>query len=278
MSQQGFWYGQPPEAMLHLGPPPELEQRSAFTPFLIERAGSLENIERFVDALRDFARATDFAAFYDSHRPLYDRLAESYRARIAGNYIRDIEGYYGARQASFNVVLAPIFHFGGFGPRLEREEGLYDVYNLSGPCAVTDDLPDFGSERNVRRLFWHEFSHSFVNHLTEPYVDRLMAPCTALMGDRLQPQHQELQVGEFVSEQVIRAVTTRLAYLRLGEEVGAAALDFDATERFYLVGQLLAAFEEYEESRDRYPTLADYYPEVVRTFERLAEKQVASLP
>ena len=122
----------------------------------------------------------------------------------------------------------------------------------------------------MRRLFWHEFGHSFVNHLTERHIESLLAPAEALLGDQAQPDQLEAQVAEFVSEQILRAATTRLAYLRLGEAAGDAALDFDTTERFPFVAALCRALERYEANRDRYSTLADFYPELIRAFEDVA--------
>ncbi|HUV13462.1 MAG TPA: DUF4932 domain-containing protein, partial [Acidobacteriota bacterium] len=273
MSQQGFWYGQPPHSMLHLGSPPQLKELVEFDPFIVERAGGQEKLELFLDVLRDFAVESRFMEFFNANAHVYEKMVASYRERISRNYIADIEQYFGVRQRSYNVVLAPLFHCGGFGPRIKRGEGVYDVYNLGGPCKVVDGEPEFGSEGNIRRLFWHEFGHSFVSHLTDQYVETLLAPSRILLGEKFVPDQAEVQVAEFASEHILRAVTTRLAILKLSAAEGQAALETEQSQGFPLVEEICRALVVYEKNRDRYATLADFYPELILVFDRLAREE-----
>jgi len=210
--------------------------------------------------------------FFNANAHVYEKMVSSYRARISRDYIADLEQYFGVHQRSYNVVLAPLFHCGGFGPRIKRGEGVYDVYNLGGPCNVVDGEPKFGSEGNIRRLFWHEFGHSFVSHLTEQYVQTLLPSSRALLGDRFSQEQAEVQAAEFVSEHILRAVTTRLAILKLSAAEGQAALETEQSQGFPLVEEICRALVVYEKNRDRYATLADFYPELILVFERLAHK------
>jgi hypothetical protein len=66
-----------------------------------------------------------------------------------------------------------------------------------------------------------------------------------------------------VNEHIVRAVTTRLAYLHYGAEAGDRALRGEQERGFIHVAALCAALERYEAARDTYPTLNDFYPELL---------------
>ena len=89
-------------------------------------------------------------------------------------YVDDLEDYYGFEQGSYTIILAPLFHKGGFGPTIQNPCGLSDSYYIGGPRQIANDMPDYGEEKSMQYLFWHEFSHSFVNHLTDK-IFRLFA-------------------------------------------------------------------------------------------------------
>jgi hypothetical protein len=71
MSKAGFSYDAPPNAMLYLSNPPELALHMPFSDYLKERAGGGERLEKFVQALRDFARQSKFIEFFKIHESLY---------------------------------------------------------------------------------------------------------------------------------------------------------------------------------------------------------------
>jgi hypothetical protein len=128
LSAAGFAFDAPVEAMLYFTSPPELKPTGKPDDLLLRRAGGKENLDRFMDLLRDFARKTDFKTFYKNHAALYDSLAARARATIGGDdFITDLEGYFGTRQHSYHIVLVPLFHPGGFGVRLKQIDGLVKV-------------------------------------------------------------------------------------------------------------------------------------------------------
>jgi hypothetical protein len=189
-----------------------------------------------------------------------------------------VEEYFGWSQAGYHIILAPFFHPGGYGPRIPRAEGVFDVYNLCGPYRLMDGLPDFGTGDQIRYLVWHEFGHSFVNHLTDAHLEKLIPPCTALMPpipeEALQRAgvDKSVAINEWVSEHVIRAVTVRLAYRKLGSEPGDAALKNEIRRGYPYVEQLCRSLARYEQNRKTWPTFREYYPEIVRVFEEEARR------
>lgn len=277
MSAAGFWYGQPPEAMLSYSAPPDLRVISPVAPFIVERAGGREKLDAFIAALRDFAVETDFMAFFRAHEDDYARMVADFTGSVrVADCVADLEAFYGYPQHGYTVIVAPFLHPGGFGPRIAAGGGRYDVYYIAGPWAYRDGAFSFGDEPQFRRMVWHEFSHSYVNHLAEAYLDRLTGP-----ADLLNPGMKERIAGmpgitfdlfahEWASEHIVRAVTTRLAYDRLGEAEGDLALIREEKAGYAHVKRLCDELARYTAGRETYRTFDDFFPELVAVFEGLA--------
>ena len=280
MSARGFWYGHPPKAMLHLSQPPELAETIPVDDFTIRMAGGRADLDRFTALLRRFAADTDFAAFFESHREYYQRMVSRYRDRVAArDYTGDLESFYGSAQNSYTIVLAPFFHPGGFGPRIDRGGGVFDVYNLSGPFEIVEGIPDFGSDDELRRIIWHEFGHSFVNPLVEEHLSELLPACSVILADRKAAVMAEPEadwnvfVAEWASESIIRAITTSFAYGKIGADAGDAALATEQKQGYRYVPELMETIERYDAGRSRWPDFASFFPEIVGAFGSAAEQQ-----
>ncbi len=279
MSAEGFWYGQPPEAILSYSDPPELKQIRPVSAFIVERAGGRERLDMFVGLLSDFAHDTDFMTFFHAHEAQYNAILTDYNS-IMGNhdYVHDLEKFYGYPQHSYRIIVAPFFHPGGFGPRIIYEEGKYDIYNLCGPWGYTNGRFNFGDENEFRRIVWHEFSHSYINHLTDRYIHRLSIAVDALnpgMKEKITSSGQikfDIYAHEWVSEHIVRAVTTYFAYTVLGKKAGDDELERGIKSGYPYVGKLYLKLEEYSSAREKYPTFPEFFPELVTVFEQLVAK------
>ncbi len=273
MSAEGFSFDAPPAAMLYLSEPPELAVKLPFTGYLNKRAGGAKRLNRFVELLRSFAEETEFMVFFTAHNGTFQQVIANAERKMGGiNYAQTLEDYYGMRQNSYNIILAPLFS-GGFGPRIERSDGKYDIYNILGPMDAKNGLPAFGSESSFRHLAWHEFSHSFVNPTTAKFdkqiskYKNLYEPISSKMKSQAYGNWQTC-----VNEHIVRAVTTRLTHREIGSEAGEDALYREKSRGFPYVRALCESLVGYEEQRDKYPTFADFYPELVRVFEGLSQR------
>ncbi|MDF2544165.1 MAG: hypothetical protein K0S47_3883 [Herbinix sp.] len=280
MRDIGYSYDAPPTSMLYLSNPPALEQKIDFDTNLMNRAGNERNLISFIQNLRDFTMDSDFKGFYEQNYPFYQSIVDTVYDNIKDMDItKALDDYYGMKVNSYNIILAPMLHSGGYGPRIKRENGLYDVYGILGPVNTSNGqngqiLPDFSVE-TIRYLAWHEFSHSFVNPTTEKYIDEinqysdLYTYISSFMEAQSYPQWEIC-----VNEHIVRAVTTRLTYLYEGDEAGDRALGYEKSQGFYYIEALCDSLKIYEENRDKYPTFESYYPELVNVFKTLLEQGV----
>jgi hypothetical protein len=272
MSADGFSYDAPPTVMLYLSEPPALDLQQPFTDYLKQRAGGEKKLDQLISSLRDFANETEFMAFFKANKKIYQQVVSSVQGKIGSiDYVQTLQDYYGMKQNSFNIILAPLF-VGGFGPRIERPDGTYDIYNICGPLEAKKGLPIFGSTESLRHIAWHEFSHSFVNPTTEKFskevanYQSLYEPISERMKQQAYPDWQTC-----VNEHIVRAVTTRLAYREISKDAGDRALQNEKGRGFAYAEPLCKKLEQYENQRDKYPTFVDFYSELIKTFKALAE-------
>ncbi|HKI79478.1 MAG TPA: DUF4932 domain-containing protein [Ignavibacteriaceae bacterium] len=273
MSQQGFAFDAPPTAMLFLSNPPEFKTEIAFTQYIIKRAGGEKELTKFIEALRIFSIETNFMRFYNEHKPFYKKIVQNIKNKIGNNdYINEIETYYGMVQNSYNIIAAPLFHQGGFGPRIERKNNKFDIYSIGGPDSINDSLPGFGSSENLRYLIWHEFSHSFINPLTEQHADEIKKVSSLFepINDRMSKQGYS-SWDVCVKEHLIRAITVRLSYIYSGNKEGDKALYDEKAKGFVYLPDICKNLSRYENNRDLYPTFADFYPEIIKLFTLLTK-------
>lgn len=277
MSHGEFSFDAPPTVMLHLGSPPELAVKLPFTDYLTRRAGGTEKLLRFIEHLRDFAKKSDFMAFFQKHEGFYQKTLESVNTNFQDiDFIGVLEGYYGQKQHSYNIILTPMFN-GNYGPRISRKDGTFDIFNIVSPRQIKDGILYFGSKANFEHLAWHEFSHSFVNPLGEQHRKELER-----YASLMEPIRGKMTASAYgnwittVNEHVVRAVTTRLNYLHKGKEDGDRVLLGEKTYGFAYVEALCKKLEYYEENRKKYSTFTSFYPKLVETFKELSERNLGS--
>ncbi len=275
LSAQDFNFDAPMLAMACLSAPPNLEFAGKPEDCGAARAGGAESLLAWISQLRDFVRQADFMTFFRAHAGLYALIDESTRAKIGHDYAVDLETYFGTRQASYRIVLAPLLAGGNYGPSLLHDNGVRDLYGVIASTGQTRGVPQFGTVEDFRKLVWHEFGHSFVN----PEIDRLSAQVARsekLMApiEKTMQSHAYSQWKTVVYEHVVRAVTIRLAFRELGDEEGQAALLREKAAGFAYVELLTHSLTEYEQHRDRYPAFRDFAPRLLTVLEDLSQRSL----
>jgi hypothetical protein len=270
MAASGFSFHVPPQATLHRSL--DLQPALPFPESVTARGGGAERLDAFYLQLADFASVTEFAAFFLANTDFYSTLLNETAVHVGPlQSPKLLEAYYGERMAAYNIVLVPLYMPGGFGIELSEADGARAIYSVQGPLATLGESLSFGNEHSFTYLVWHEFSHSFVNPLTRLYLDHVQRH--AALYDPIADVMRRQAYGTWestVNEHIVRAVTTRLAHLHYGPDAGERALHGEQQRGFSYVAALCAALERYEAARDTWPTLRDFYPELVAALAELA--------
>lgn len=137
------------------------------------------------------------------------------------------------------------------------------MFDTMGPQRIENGLPFFGDRTYLKYITRHEFSHPFVNPLTEKYWD-LIKDYSANYNPI--PETAKKNVcgdwQECIDEFTVRAVTVYIAF-RESEKVGSAVYAREKAQGVSYLDQLLATIKVYSENRTRYPTFDSYYPKLL---------------
>jgi len=280
MSNCGFVYDAPLEAMLHLSNPSKLIQKVEFSDELTVRAGGKNNLISFVENLRQFSRDTNFNNFYNKHTAFYNTIVNNVSKDIEDQELTEaLDSYYGMDVNSYNIILTPMLYTDSYGPGIKGENGLYDLYAIFGPRDVKgesnkESTPIFSSEY-IKDTVWHEFSHSFINPTTDEYLDEINKydKLYSKISKKMESQAYT-SWKTCVNEHIVRAVTARLNYTYVGKAAGDQAIAYEKGNGFFYIEALCKSLEVYENNRDTYPSFDSYYPELIKVFKELSEKDL----
>ncbi len=271
----GFTHDAPVRFILHHGDPPELVQESPYSDYLVRRARGKEPLRELADALRDFARKTDFMKFYRAHSTLYSSHVAAVESLLADkNYVHAIEHFFGKSAASYRVILAPLFA-GGYGPGIATQDGL-DLYAVLGPCGLRGERTTFACLGYLESIILHEWSHSFVNPLVDQYYDRfdksahLFEPIKGMMRRQAYPSWRIA-----LYEHIVRACEIHIR-ASLNEKFNTdRAIRNQEAKGFWYIGYIDSLLTAYQTHRGRYPTFDQFVPVIAM---RLSEVSVEDLP
>lgn len=270
LTNGGFTYDAPVAFVLYHSNPPEFTQVTPYSDYLIARAGGESILKDFADKLRAFAKETDFMKFYNGKQKFYNHIQNDMIKTIDDtNYTKLLEDYYGEKKHSYNILPAPLFHTGGYGPQVDNTDGM-DIYNIAGPMAYSNGSLSFGNKDNILYVLLHEFSHSFVNPVTTKYSSQIDNSKALYEPISVQMQAQAYTSWETcVNEHLVRAVVIRLMLKLRGVSYKNMVINYELSNGFKYISRLDSLFAEYENDRIQYSTFEGFYPRIIGFFNSL---------
>lgn len=270
--------------LLYLTPAPglELKDPARIPPYMRDGAEG-EALARFLGELRDFARKSDFPRFFHAHSALYENVEESARRGLAPvDPPAEIESYLGVKLASrCRYVLSPLYRNEALSAfiepypdpraRLGAVSRPFEVYTIT-PYSISEALESRTTpfEYPAGRL-WQEPLYVFIDP-SFYFFDKANAPDPEAFY-RLSVPGCPAEAARCAKALVVQALVDRLNARAYG-----AAPAGGTGERARYVAALSARLEEYESSRDRYPTLWSFYPRLFSVFRELKPRAAAEPP
>lgn len=266
MSQSYFAFDKPIEFICHYSFP-DLEVAVPFEEEHLIYWKNQDTLDLFVRQLKDFYETSSFHSFFEAQQPFYDTVLADVRSKLGDTeYVGLFERYYRASQASYNVIVSPLLHSGGFGPRTRRADGSYDLYAFIGPAADSGPFPQFDANYLALDLILHEFSHSFCNPVVNEHYEQLeQFEC---LYEPIAEAMQKQGYGNWKTclyEHLVRAAVVRLVHHAFGPKYAEALRQWEIEEgSFVHLDGILAVLEEYEKKEgaafeDIAPGLAVYF-------------------
>lgn len=230
--------------------------------------------------LNQFYHATRFHDFFTAHRAFYDQVVAAYTASVMKFFHQDwYAKFYGtAPDEDFGVIVGCTNGHGNYGVNRTQRGRKKEVFAIVGyePDQATGQ--PFGNGMAYASTLIHEFNHSFVNPLLQesanweqlkPAADYLYR-CSALAMQR----QAYGNVQTLVNESVVRAaVICYMADNGFSRKEIQDELYEQIARDFKWMPELVSALHQYARHRSRYPTLADYYPEIAKVLAKYAARE-----
>jgi len=278
LSKEGFQYEVPIEYILNCSALPNLETSKNIKYSSKQLQVGIKSLNEFRENVKAFYLETNFINFYAEHKNLYERILSNYtKSNEIEGYITSLENYYGKSQKSYNIILSPLIHSGGYGPRLNKENGRYDIYQVTGPIITQKIYEEYDKDieklkdiNDISRLFelnkgvmLHEFSHSYINPLGEKYSKSIKKyePNNNMYLEDFPNSYK--QWPNIVNEYIVRAITARVLYLQDETKEYKETINNDKRSGFKYIEYVIEKLKEYENNRDRYKQIEDFYPELL---------------
>ena len=263
MEMRGFVYDAPVHTMLFLDT--DFKKVKEIEKPLIQRASGKKKLNEFILQLQDFNTKTNFDKFFSENYTILNKSIELLVDSSLKNFdeIRTIEEFYGYKQNSYNFVLSALVR-GGYGPRMDAGNDLYDIYDIQGAWAgAINKIPYYGNEQLIKYIVWHEFGHSFVNPLVDMYYkefkkyEKLKKPIFSTMQSQAYGTW-----GTILAEHILRAVTTTLVYEKYGKEVAESELDNEKASGFIYIDSLYSKILNYSQNK-KGTNFKDFFPKLI---------------
>jgi hypothetical protein len=235
--------------------------------FVINRIEGKDSLMVFLGLLRDFAIQSSFNEFYNEHQKYYSEIVEKTIKNLGnGDYVFELEEFYGKKQKSYNIVLVSLYSGVGFGNSIQYPNKQAEIYNIMGSIKVDENIPFFGNEDYLKYMIRHEFSHPFINPLTTKYWDYIKGysdNCDSITAAARKRMCGDCE--ECINEFVIRAITTHLAFNE-SAQTGTWAYEKEKSSGVSNLDDLLKKIEKYQSNRENYPTFDSFYCEILDAF------------
>ena len=264
---------------VHLADADELKLRLPLAPWpeALDRRWSVEGVSGFLAAARQFMAASSFRRFFDQHRSLYATTESRLRKLIEQEaHLEWFREYFGERpQAAFIVVPALLNGGACYGPRFRGAAAQEELYCILGVWKTdAQGLPEFA--RDMLSTIVHEFCHSYANAIIDRHEPELRAAGEKLyrnVATRMQSQAYG-NAQTMLRESLVRACVVRYLHRYDGAGTARKAIQEEKRRGFMMIEGLSDLLGQYEEQRDRYPTLESFAPRLVSFCNRFAEKEV----
>ncbi len=264
----GFTFSRPVELMLSLGDNMDFVRQYPLSDLCIKYCGGLPTIHNLLDMLKTFERKTGYFTFFEQTKNYYDLIID--RAREVVNkypYISLLENEYGMEQNSYNYVITSLMvgNFGiYFADERTKKTSMFSVF-------TTDDFSISPS------ILLHEFSHPFINPLTERYADAVKKyeDTYELLKQYKLPGFRSGygDWNECVSEHFVRAMVIHLLQKCGLTDMADQMLNNDLSLGYKYIPFILEQYQYYDNNRNTYPDFESFYPVLLKVFSQNIERQ-----
>jgi hypothetical protein len=264
----GFTYYRPLNWILQFSLPKFEKYRTAYDCGDLINKENSNYLEKFRLALIDFYKETNFKKFYSSHSKFYnDYLSEVKKSNTLLNIPIYLEEFYGTKLSSYNVILSPLLHQGGYNLEFKNNSNNIEVLAIIGPNGEIEFNPIFDTDFLEKDLMIHEFGHSFVNPLVDKNKKSILELEKLYYTDTLMRNAKREGYSDWIStfdEILVRTNTIIITEKYYGEESAKELLNYEINAGFNIIPMIIEIMQDYSKNRTKYPTYEDFLPILIK--------------
>lgn len=222
-------------------------------------------LPRFIELLNDFYTTTKFHDFFVSQSELIEKVentATGYFKKVDMEWYKNFYGE--VPEGDFNLIISLSNGNGNYGPKVEYLDNKEDLYSII-TCSIDSLNNPYFNDQWSLDLVIHEFCHSFCNHLISHNYDKMKKK-----ADKFYEVKQDLLNSQAYgnSQTMLYEILVRASVIKYMADHYPKNLEkYFSKERangFIWIEELYNSLLEYEQNRDKYPTLKSYMPEIVK--------------
>jgi hypothetical protein len=226
-----------------------------------------DTLELFRNSLTAFYKESNCDSFFTSQKDFLNEMISNTENSFSRKDLPEIiAGYYGnKKEADFFVVLSPLLNSGGYGIDCDNKvRNKKELTALIGPNGEIDFIPVFDKTFLEQDLIIHEFGHSFANEIVDQYSGLINKYENSLFPSiKENLENEGIGKESFMYELLVRAVTIRIVEITYGKTAADKLLEYEMSIGFKYVKDVADELKNYETQRNKYPTLKDFFPEIV---------------
>ena len=244
----------------------------------LERRWANIETDTFLVKLNQFYTDTHFHDFYVQHQAFYESVLQTYEQNVMQYFHQEwYSKFYGTEPTDlFRVVIGFTNGGGNYGPSRHLTGQPKEVFAICGYWINEKTGKAYENGLDYASTLIHEFNHSFVNPLYDAYADEL-----APIGEKLLKMSYRAMYSQayrnaitIINESIVRAAviiymqengfTTEQVRAEMDDQIGCA---------FHWMPELVSTMRYYTKHRNRYKTLGDYYPQIMKCLKKYNESE-----
>ena len=222
-----------------------------------------EEARLFAEQLDDFYIKSRFNEFFESQREMYRKTEQKFKViNDKINYTWFKEFYGDANLERFHFLISNINEPSNYGACYRLKDGREEYFAIIGASGPDHQYREDGTIS----LVIHEFSHSFCNPLVEKYLDQLRPAAHKVLpfvADTMRRQAYG-SADTMLYEYLVRACEIRYFLAQGKKDEANRRIQENRGNGFLWIAELVELLGRYEKERDKYPTLDNFIPEIVK--------------
>ena len=235
-----------------------------------------EQKKEFLEPLNDFYHQTHFHDWFLQQKELHMQVEKAFDAINQHVDYDWFSHYFGPQSGStFRIVLSLLVGPNNYGCSAQLKDGSNALSPVIGNCQTAEDGSVYYNANAVLPIVIHEFCHHYCNPLNGKFWSMMSQPADKVFKEREQQLRQSAYGSALImmNETFVRASVIRYMKMHYPQAEESALVKEEEKQGFILTQTLCDVLKQYEQQRDKYVTMTDFMPSLVKAVNDFDLKQ-----